>query len=287
MTVCIAVIADSLSGSPKIVFAADRLISAGVFFESGVSKVKRLADYAWVMVSTNDGLASDTMIIKLQKFVNEFLERGKIITIEQIVEQLSKECEKRLSAEREKEILSPYGLTYSEFIEKSLKMPEDLVKKININLNSFQYDFSAEFLVIGIDTNPHIYIVNEHGDCASSDLESFAIIGSGKFLAFPELTKYQHNPTVPLTDAIVRVYTSKKVAERIGGVGKLTDIGVLWVDKDKRVLHWELSDDDKKFLDGKIEDMRKQEGETIAGFTNEMFKWFTRDIAKKESNQQT
>lgn len=40
MTVCIAAICDAYTESPKIVFVADRLISAGIQFEHGIEKVK-------------------------------------------------------------------------------------------------------------------------------------------------------------------------------------------------------------------------------------------------------
>ena len=54
VTVCIAGICDAGTGTPAIVFVADRLITAGIQFEGSQSKIKIMAPYCMAMQSSNE-----------------------------------------------------------------------------------------------------------------------------------------------------------------------------------------------------------------------------------------
>lgn len=262
MTVCIAAICESQTGSPKIVFASDRLVSGGVCFEEGVSKIQPLALYAWVMSSSNDALTSDGIILKIQKTLACNSKEGKQIEIEQIAAMFSQECKNKLKVEREKHVYSHYGYTENEFKENSNKSSDFVIKDILDRLHEFNYDFEVEFLLIGFDFPPympHIYTINESGDITVSDHMGFATIGSGKYLAFPEITKYAYNLNTPLAESVMRVYWSKKVAERVGGVGKATDLLVLHVTPENMLGIWESQKIHKDILDKGFDDIKNQE----------------------------
>jgi hypothetical protein len=264
MTVCIAAISENLTGSPKIVFASDRLVSGGVCFEAGVSKIQPLSVYAWIMSSSNDALASDGIILKIQEMISAGEKAGKTFSIEQIANAFSLECKNRLKSEREKQIFSQYGLTEDEFKNKSSELSELVVKDILDKLHEFKYDFEVEFLLIGFDSQPylpHINTINEFGDIQISDHMGFATIGSGKYLAFPEMTKYAYHPNTPLSESVMRVYWSKKVAERVGGVGKETDLLVLHVDPKTGIRFWASESAHKKILDDAFALIRSNEVE--------------------------
>ncbi|MFY9750804.1 MAG: hypothetical protein WAK75_04320 [Methanoregula sp.] len=265
MTVCIAAICDSISPSPKIVFASDRLVSAGVSFESGVSKSQYLTPNAWIMSSSNDALASDGIILKIQKILADSPDAGKQIPIEQIANMISQECKNKIRLERENQVFSQFGINESDFAEKSIKISTLVVADILNRLREFKYQFEVEFLVIGFDFipaknlyMPHIYSINELGDILPTDHLGFATSGSGKYLAFPEITKYAYQPNTPLSEAVLRVYWSKKIAERVGGVGKETDLLILHAIKDGVKL-WIAPPETKKMLDDKLEAVRKDE----------------------------
>lgn len=281
MTVCIAAIADALTNSPKIVFAADRLVSAGVCFESGVPKIKELTNYAYVMISSNDALVSDLIATKAQKIVFDHLEKKNKLTIEQIAELFSKECEMRLKQDKEKKVFSEYNLTSDEFKNKSKDLHDRIVQDIICKLYNYEYSLETLFLIIGIDSKPHIYTVDQGGDVRLWDSIGFATAGDGGYLAYPEITKFSYNPNSGLSGVLVRVYNSKKVAERVGGVGKETDLAVLWVAPDKDVALWVAPDKVKDLLDEDIEDMKQKEEEIIKKVESKLMDFFT-----TESNEQ-
>ena len=286
MTVCIAAIADASTPSPKIVFAADRLVSSWVNFESGVPKIRQLTNYAFVLIATNDAPIANGIILKAEEQIKSLCDER--LTIEQIVKMISKECKNRLSDERERYVLSPFGLTYDGYITKSNDTSKELINDIAANLRDFEdsdYEFEAEFMIIGIEDRPLIYIVNQKGDYTPSDYAGFATIGSGKYMAFPEITKFTYHPDVDMGQALVRVYNSKKIAERVGGVGKETDLGVLHITQDKNVALWLADDVVKKLLDKGINDVKDQEIKIYSDVIKELYSIFSKGNGETKSDK--
>jgi hypothetical protein len=282
MTVCIAAISESQTKNPKIVFASDRLVSAGVCFEGGVSKIHLLSQNAWVMSSSNDALASDGIILKIQKALAK---NGTQIEIEQIATLFSQECKNKLKSEKEKQVFLQYGLTENNFMDKSSSMSDLIVKDILDRSHEFKYEFEVEFLLIGFDSEPyvpHIYTINGLGDIQVSDHLGFATIGSGQYLAFPEMTKYAYHTNTGLSEAIMRVYWSKKAAERVGGVGKATDLLVLHVDSGG-IRFWEAQKEHKDVLDKGLEEIRAKEIEISISTIDVFGKLFRQDEDAKET----
>ena len=228
------------------------------------------------MSASNDALASDGIILKVQDLITS--KKDVNLTIEQIANIFSQECKNKLKLERENQIYLQYGLTEEEFKEKSNKLSELIVKDILDRLHEFKYDFEVEFLLVGIDSNPfvpHLYTITEMGDIQNSDHMGFATVGSGKYLAFPEMTKYAYHPNSSLSESIMRVYWSKKIAERVGGVGKETDLVVLHTAPESEVMLWIAESKHKELLDKKLEDIHKFEFntsvETLKELTDTVF----------------
>lgn len=273
MTVCIAAICDALTENPKIVFVADRLVTAGIQFEHGVEKVYIINQNCYVMISSNDSLKTDMIVKKVESRVI-----GKGVTVEETAKAFAKECEEQMKNAREKDILSKYGLTYDELIEKSNNISENFIRMIYSDLSNWEYEFKAQFLVLGIDLNPYnprIFVVQEDGDYKAYDYIGFATIGSGSDLAFPEMAKYVYHPNINMNIAITRVYNAKKVAERVQGVGKWTDLHILHVytdkkTKEKSIIRWDAPEDFKAILDKGIEQMKTKENETYVGIFEEL-----------------
>jgi len=264
MTVCIAAIAEANTEFPKIVIAADREVTSWISYTSGVGKIRVLTSYCWVMISTNNALMSDDIITKSLEKVNELSKNkpDEKLTIEQIVDIISKECKRKLDIERERFVLSPHGLSYNSYIGKSREFSREHIEILTDDLRGFEtdnYDFTAEFLVVGIDSKPHIFTIIQNGQYVSSDIEGFAVAGGGKATAFPEITKYAYFPALPWLTALVRVYTSKKVAERVGGVGPDTDLIVLHKMQNGGIGIWVTDEDTIKLLNKGIADIRDKE----------------------------
>lgn len=288
MTVCIAAIAESNTKYPKIVIAADREVSIPqwISYTSSVGKIRSLTNYCWVMTSTNNALVSQDIITKVIEKINENLKKSpnKKPSIEQIVELLSQECTYTLDIERERCVLAPHGLDYDSYIAKSKEISKEHIEILTDDLKNFvinDYNFFVEFLVFGIDTKPHIFTVAQNGQFVSSDFEGFAIVGGGKATAFPEFTKYQYRPEDDWLYVLHRVYTSKKVAERVGGVGPDTDLIVMHLVDGGEVSYWPADGDTKKLLDSGIIKVKEQE---IAVYT-ELLQTFRTLLSSETSKE--
>jgi len=277
MTVCIATICEYgiKPNSQKIIMCADRQISAGINFEAGVSKIKSLNEFCWIMMSSNDSLKTDMVIEKVKSLIS-----GKVLKIEEIVKIFSKEYEELIKINREKEVLSKFGINYKEFIGLSKELSPDLLREISDSLRYYKPSFKSEIIVLGLEPEPHIYVVDECGEYTCYDFLGFATIGSGKTLAFPEMTKYepQHHPKTPLSISLLRTYFAKKVAQRVGGVGPSTDLAVLHI-VDGKLNLWEGGNDSEaqKILNSTLDEVRSKE----IGILNEAIKKLDKIFAEK------
>jgi 20S proteasome alpha/beta subunit len=265
MTVCIAAISEEQTEYPKIVIAADREVTTDwISYTSGVGKIRVLTKYCWVMISTNNALIAQDIITQSINELNKILKNtpDEIITIEQIAKLISSECKYKMDLTRERVALSPHGLNYDSYIKRSKEFSREHIEIITNDLKDFEtqnYNFTAEFLVVGIDLKPHVFVVVQNGEYASSDVEGFFITGGGRSTAFPEFTKYPFNPNASWLYTLHRVYTAKKAAERVGGVGPDTDLIVLHKLKDGDVSYWIADENTKKLLDSGIKEVRDKE----------------------------
>jgi hypothetical protein len=289
MTVCIAAIAEANTDHPKIVIAADREVSipSWISYTSGVGKIRALTQYCWVMTSTNNALLSEDLITKTIDHINELLKDSPEtkLTIKQIVELLAENCKDWLNNIRERCVLSPHGLTYDSYMVRSRELSREHIEILTNDLKNFEmdvYDFSAEFLVFGIDVKPHIFTLTQSGLFASADFEGFAIAGAGKATAFPEFTKYPFNPSNHWLYVLHRVYTSKKVAERVGGVGPDTDLIVMHLGDESKIMYWPADDDTKKLLDKGMKDVRDNENKIY----DDLLKNFNKILISSETTKE-
>ncbi|MDG6916571.1 MAG: hypothetical protein JRM85_03135 [Nitrososphaerota archaeon] len=266
MTICIAARCETDGGAPKIVFCADRMISAGLQFEHGEAKIQWLNPTSLVLVSSNDSLSSDMIVKNVQAKTG-----GSSMTTRQIVQIFKEECSKFKQARMERDILVPLGFTYESFWKRSTELPKDAIDHILGQLENYDYAFQTQFVVIGIDQESqgayasHIYIVDENGKDALQDYLGFGVIGSGSGTAYPDLTKLKWHRNISMTDSLVRIYSAKKAAERMGGVGTETDLYVLHVfegtDKTRRVGLWEATTEVRRLLQSGIDANKQKETE--------------------------
>jgi len=273
LTVCIAAISD-IDGNPLITFAADRLVSTPtVQFESSQSKIQKLTDYAYVLIASNDSTKSN-MIVRM---VKPLLEEKKL-KISDIADLLAKECRAIKDSRRQDDILGPYGLTYSSFREESGKLSETLQELIAHELTAYNYTFKNHFLVVGLDPEPHIFIVDQDGNSELHDYIGFAVIGAGRHLAFAEFTRFDFSPKLGGIEVLFRVYSAKKAAERTGGIGPNTDIRLLWLNQTESggsvPATWEADGQVQKVMDEGIEKLRQEEIESSTEILQSVWKYF-------------
>ena len=94
VTVCIAAICDAFGDyQQKIVCFADRLASSWIQFESATPKIKKITDYCYTLQSSNNSLASDLILERVKKTVED---TDNPMTIEEIVNTLKNESTKSM-----------------------------------------------------------------------------------------------------------------------------------------------------------------------------------------------
>ena len=230
VTICIAAICDfgSPHVPPAIVFCADRLVSAGIQFEGGEPKIKAIAPYCIAMQSSNDSLTSDLILEKVKQKISVLEKPAKII---EIVEMMRSECFALKKQWIEDTILSKYNVVF----EKLGSKPEVTIKEAVNEVKEYKYPYEFSFIVLGLEAQRevHLFVIDQDGQYWLQDSLGFATIGSGGDLAFLEMTKHGYTRSFPAVMAIPRIYLAKRVSERAQGVGRFTDLAILFFNEPK------------------------------------------------------
>jgi hypothetical protein len=177
------------------------MISAGLQFEHGEAKIKWVAYGILVMTSSSNSLTSDMIVEKVGEQT-----WGHPMTTEAVAYRFSEECKALKRQRTEQEVLSPLGLTYETFWARAKDLPNDTFASVMRRLETYDYDFYTQFMIIGIDQVkqtylPHIHIVNQNGNVTSQDFLGFGAIGAGSETAFPELTRHVWTRNIPWQEA--------------------------------------------------------------------------------------
>ena len=225
VTVCIAAICNVgiPNVTPAIIFCADRLVSAGIQFEGGESKIKQFTNYCYTMQSSSDSLISDLILERAKEKIGK---SEKPLKIEEIVKIIHDECVAYKTEWIDRAILSNYNVAF----EKFKVTPESIVQKAVDEVKFTEIPYAFDIIVLGLEESKeaHIFVIKQDGSYKSYDSIGFATIGSGGELAFLELTKYMYSRSIGSLVAVPRVYIAKKVSERAQGVGRFTDLLVLF-----------------------------------------------------------
>jgi hypothetical protein len=119
--------------------------------------------------------------------------------------------------------------------------------------------------------------VDQDGAYRLQDSLGFVTIGIGAQLAFPQMTKYAYSRYMPLVTAIPMVYISKKISERMQGVGQLTDLAVLhFKDATFSPMLWvpSIDSDFMKQLDDAFATITKSESTELQNISKKVQEWF-------------
>jgi hypothetical protein len=238
MTICIATICEQNTGTPRIVFASDRLVTDqdGYTFELGVPKLKLIAHHC-ILMEAGDSFRGELILEKWKEKVPDFEQANKMRHSEII--NILRLCYKEIFNESlETEIFSPRGLTRQGFYEDFAKFPEWYGFMTDFKVESF--NFGVTFIATGIDidhkndlTMGRLTRFSGRGQPEILDSLGFAMAGIGEKMSFPELTRNRYSPNDTLAEALVRTYWAKRSAERMIGVGTKTDFGMMWLETDK------------------------------------------------------
>jgi len=240
LTICIASICEANTGSPRIVFCSDRLVtdSNGLTFEQGKAKVDMLLPNCLIM---NAGDASRGGAIIRDAFLelaSMQSEKKEKINIKEIAELVKKHYDIHRNQAIEQQIFESRGMDRKTFYTNMKSIYDWLALMIDNRVQS--YNFDVAFIILGIDiiqetkwSAAHLYQISCNQLQYLSPM-GFSMVGIGSYQSLPELTKEPYNPSMPLSECLVRTFWAKKLSERMVSVGKdTTDLGILYVEPDQ------------------------------------------------------
>jgi 20S proteasome alpha/beta subunit len=223
VTVCIAAIYES-SG---IVGASDRMLTAGdVQFEPSVPKVRFWTSSIGSLIAGDANLQSEIAAGVRAGTKDLIAQTTTWVKVRDVALLYKNACDSALRGLAERRILSPFGLTLTEFMSRQNEFSPDFVKDIGTELLNFEGPF-VQTIVTGCDDDgPHIYTVdNDSFQC--HDSVGFAAIGVGQAHANSQMMAFNHTFRHSLADTLRAVLFSKKRAEIAPGVGPNTDMIVV------------------------------------------------------------
>lgn len=276
LTICIAAICDSETKNPKIIYCADKKLTGPyIEFEMGGSKFfETEQDNCFAMASgfiTKAKIVVDKVnseIIQIQK--SENIDR---LPIRKIVDLFRKHS--RIVREEclQDKVLSVYKMTNESYHEKLKSFPIEIRFKILQEIDEFYRFFQLGFLVFGIEgekfdnkvfPRAYIYEVDSDGDWDDHSGEGYAMIGSGKIEAEPDITRKPYSSDLPYGEAVQRVYFAKKWSDKMAkGVGPTTEVGIIvFVVNEKKkdeyfIGHSDVKENFINFLNGGLNEQEK------------------------------
>jgi len=128
--------------------------------------------------------------------------------------------------------LAPLGLNTDSFMAQQKELSEAFVSSLTAQMQDFEgYDVAA--LIVGLDDHvAHIYSINHRGVVDCADDVGFAAIGVGAWHANSRLMQIGYVNRLNYAPALAAIYAAKRAAEIAPGVGKATDIHLIFKE------HW-------------------------------------------------
>jgi len=207
----------------KVLALSDRMVTTIVFtlaFEHETPKAEQI---------TNNALALTAGTIHEPEIIRNTIEAFRGIdkpSIRTIAEKLSEEYSRIRLSRIESEILKRIGFqSISEYYENQKKLVEDIAFDIHRGIKD--YKLGMTILLVGVDTEAHIYVVDNPGTWRSWDTLGFCCIGQGDRHAEPVFAYYGYTPNVKLQEALYIAYEAKKRSEMAGGIGEKTDVWII------------------------------------------------------------
>lgn len=223
MTVCIAAIWHEGEG---IVAASDRMLSYGnvVQYEPDQSKVFSIPHHRMVLMIAGQTTTQSAILNEFHRGMD--FHKTPPWTIEEAANRYAASFALIRKRRVEQEVLIPRGLDgFQDWHEKRHLFTESQVKEVEAAIAGVH--FEADAIVAGVDeSGAHIYTI-DGGVVSSADYDGFAVIGSGGWLSRSHLVEVGYSRSKHLFQALNIVYQAKRNAEKAGGVGETTDMGII------------------------------------------------------------
>lgn len=260
VTICIASICEALTGNPRIVFCADRLVTDanGLTFEQGTPKILQFLPQCLIM-NAGDAFRGDAIIRDTFYSLSSIEpDKQESMSIKEIAELVKKHYDNHFTEAIETDIFKSRGLMRQSFYLNIKSYPDWFAMIIDNQVNN--YNFDVAFIILGFDINQitkvvsaQLYELGGNGELKFVTQNGFSMVGIGSYQSLPEITKEPYSMNISLSDCIIRMFWAKKLSERMVSVGKdTTDMGIHYVERDQNdkvvAKNTLLTDDFKKKL---------------------------------------
>lgn len=231
VTVCIAAVCEfPLEGGLGIIACSDRMITTGATtFQPQTAK-----KYGFEPIANNVmGLIAGNISPQVAIFDATYRRllgapSTKTRNIAEMYAQEFAAFQRRIAQE---EVLDPFGLTHSEFVERQRRMDPEFIRRIAGDLSNISV--GIETIIAGVDDEgAHLYVVRDRASVLGSGLAGtahiesavgFAAIGMGAEHAYSQFSLANYARRWPLSRALFLLYSAKRRAEIAPGVGDASD----------------------------------------------------------------
>ena len=127
-------------------------------------------------------------------------------------------------------VLTPRGLEFDTLYKQDIKILPDSVVEIIENAIGYEDLVGVEMTVAGVEKKGDtacIYGINPQGEVLPADAGDYRSIGIGKNMADLSLMRAQQHSTLELGPTIFNVFTAKRDAELVVGVGRKTSMTII------------------------------------------------------------
>jgi len=218
MTICIAAIAEN----SKIVAITDKMLTlpAPVATKYEVNENSKAIKLGSKVVGLfAGGVIAANEILHLAK---SKIEERKCKTVLEMANTVAEAYKEHWQADVKNSLLDRFGLDLAVFMANQKNLDDELVKGINtflVNKNT-----GVTIIVAGVDTQPHLYVIDNPGTVTMLDSVGYTCIGSGSQHATLGLIEAEYHAGFTEERSLYALIEAKNRAEYDPGVGKLCDI---------------------------------------------------------------
>jgi hypothetical protein len=232
VTVCVAALCrwnyskveGQLDMGWAILTLADRMITVGdTEYEPNQQKFGQFGSNVALLIAGDYSIHSQAILeTRKQLGTNP---TADVHNVAQIYGQSIQRIKLRIA---ENQYLAPLGLNADTFIAQQREMAPSFVDRLTMQLQHYEGD-SVEAIIAGVDGNAaNIYHIDNQGTARCYNDVGFVAIGVGAWHARSRLTQAGYVNTTPFVRSIAVAFAAKKAAEAAPGVGKETDIHILY-----------------------------------------------------------
>jgi len=235
VTVGIGAICEANSEEPKVIVAADRLVTSGIAarreYEHTSSKMTGIcgSDNGDPCVAVAVGAGSVSLADEVFYKTRQSVANDNPNTVRGIAKHATKAMQEMVKETIERQVLSQYDLSLNEFNNIQGQMNAQIVSAIYEEITSTQDEIFSQvnILFAGVDhRGAHLFTVSNN-DMARHDSIGYKTVGSGAEPARSAFIRNRFDDSCEVSDALLEVTEAKIQSEEAQGVGSEMDISVL------------------------------------------------------------